>query len=109
MQSILPDYNADFYFCGPVPIEALTNIRKYAEVQEATVLLYGKNSVITVIVKDKGKGFNHDQHSHGVGIFSMEERAKAIGGTLKVDSELRKGTTVLLQVPVLGLPEEENC
>ena len=37
--------------------------------------------------------------SKGVGLFSMEERAKSIGGQIDIRSELGKGTAVTLIVP----------
>ena len=62
--------------------EALTNIRKYAEVTEATVTLEKWMMSVRVMIEDKGKGFDFKNQSLGVGLFSMDERARSVGGEL---------------------------
>jgi two-component system, NarL family, sensor histidine kinase NreB len=79
--------------------ESLTNIRKYAEVDEAAVTIREMDNEIRVMIEDLGKGFRIEDESRGVGLFSMEERAKAVGGTLHIISELGKGTKVILEIP----------
>ncbi|MGO4275694.1 ATP-binding protein [Paenibacillus sp. TAF58] len=51
-------------------------------------------------MEDRGKGFVRNSSSKGVGLFSMEERAKSIGGKLTINSELGEGSTVTLMVPM---------
>lgn len=80
--------------------EALTNIRKYAEVNEATVTIREGDDVVRVVIEDRGRGFERKKQSSGVGLFSMEERARSVGGTLIVDSVLKEGTKVILEVPI---------
>ncbi|CAH1202225.1 hypothetical protein PAECIP111891_02066 [Paenibacillus allorhizoplanae] len=80
--------------------EALTNIAKYADVSEARVTVHESDSVVEVQIEDRGKGFVRNSSSRGVGLFSMEERAKSIGGKLTIHSELGEGSTVTLMVPV---------
>jgi two-component system, NarL family, sensor histidine kinase NreB len=79
--------------------ESLTNIRKYAEVEEAAVTIREIDDVIRVMIEDLGKGFKPSDHSRGVGLFSMEERARSVGGSLQIISEPDKGTKVILEVP----------
>ncbi|MEC1522379.1 PAS domain-containing protein [Neobacillus niacini] len=79
--------------------EALTNIRKYAEVSEAAVTIREIDDVIRVMIEDKGKGFELDSQSRGVGLFSMDERARAVGGELTINSSPGKGTKIILEVP----------
>lgn len=80
--------------------EALTNIAKYADVSEASVAVHASDSFVKVQIADRGKGFARNSSSKGVGLFSMEERAKSIGGKLTIHSELGEGTTVTLIVPM---------
>ncbi|OPH56344.1 histidine kinase [Paenibacillus ferrarius] len=82
--------------------EALTNIAKYADVSEATVVVQEMDSQVLVRVEDKGKGFARNKAAKGVGLFSMEERAKSIGGRLDIRSEQGQGTVVSLVVPLKG-------
>ncbi|HLO11725.1 MAG TPA: PAS domain S-box protein [Pseudoneobacillus sp.] len=79
--------------------ESLTNIRKYAEVEEAAVTIREMDDVIRVMIEDLGKGFTIGEFSRGVGLFSMEERARAVGGSLTIFSEPKKGTKIILEVP----------
>lgn len=80
--------------------EALTNVRKYADTEEATVTIRQIDEEIRVVIEDKGKGFDVEKVTRGVGLFSMEERAKAAGGSIKVHSEEDKGTRVVLEIPL---------
>ncbi len=80
--------------------EALTNTRKYAATEKAFVTVRELDTVIRVLVEDKGKGFEPGNAARGVGLFSMEERARAVGGCLQIYSEMDKGTKVILEVPI---------
>lgn len=80
--------------------EALTNIRKYAEVTEATVTLREMDNIVRVMIEDKGIGFDKMKQSRGVGLFSMDERARAVGGELSIFSSPGKGTKIILEVPI---------
>ncbi|KON68956.1 hypothetical protein AKG34_09280 [Peribacillus butanolivorans] len=80
--------------------EALTNIRKYAQTEEATVTIREIDDEIHVVIEDEGKGFDLEKVTRGVGLFSMEERAKAAGGNLSFHSVEEKGTKVFLEIPL---------
>jgi two-component system sensor histidine kinase NreB len=79
--------------------EALTNISKYADVSEATVKLIETEAQIEVQIYDEGNGFSRELVKKGVGLFSMDERARGIGGSLEIGSEPGKGTRVVLIAP----------
>lgn len=79
--------------------ESLTNVRKYAEVDQATVTIREFVQVVRIVVEDKGKGFSRDKLSNsGVGLISMEERARSVSGNLTVTSSPGQGTTVVLEI-----------
>ncbi|MFM9282121.1 PAS domain-containing sensor histidine kinase [Paenibacillus jiagnxiensis] len=82
--------------------EALTNIAKYADVSDATVTVEDRKSEVRVTVEDKGDGFKPGQAGQGVGLFSMEERARGAGGRLRVLSATGNGTRIELNLPVEG-------
>jgi len=79
--------------------EALTNIMKYSQTDEAVVRILDRGDAVEVQVEDRGKGFSNETKGKGVGLFSMEERAKSIGGQLEVISAPGEGTRVTLSVP----------
>jgi two-component system sensor histidine kinase NreB len=79
--------------------ESLANVGKSADVEEAKVSLLDLPDRVEVRVKDEGKGFVRDKKAKGVGIFSMEERARSIGGQLTIHSVPGSGTEVVLTIP----------
>ncbi|WP_077624033.1 PAS domain-containing sensor histidine kinase [Sediminibacillus massiliensis] len=79
--------------------ESLTNIRKYANVQEASVIIREDDRQIRVVIEDKGNGFDKEELSRGVGLISMEERAKSVNGNLDVNTKPDEGTRVILDIP----------
>jgi two-component system, NarL family, sensor histidine kinase NreB len=80
--------------------EALTNIRKYAGVDNAEVEIINTDDQIEVEIKDNGNGFSLENRPSGVGLFSMEERARAVHGKIEISSELGKGTSISLVIPL---------
>ncbi len=82
--------------------EALHNSAKHSEVRRFEVRLWGSADEIRLTVKDAGKGFNRERAkaSHGLGLISMEERLKIVSGTLSIESQPGRGTTVEARVPV---------
>ncbi|MFE8699555.1 PAS domain S-box protein [Cytobacillus sp. FJAT-54145] len=80
--------------------EALTNIRKYAKTNEAYVTIRELDSLIRVLIEDKGKGFVLNETKRGVGLFSMEERARAVNGEIHIQTNIGEGTKIILEVPL---------
>ena len=54
------------------------------------------------MVNDSGAGFDREaaKRSSGLGLISMEERLKLLKGTLSIDSQPRRGTTIHARVPL---------
>jgi signal transduction histidine kinase len=86
--------------------EALRNVAKHAAVGEAWVSLLATASELRLRVQDKGVGFDPSaRHSQpGLGISSMEERARLIQAELSITSAPGQGTTVEVCAP-LGASE----
>lgn len=85
--------------------EALTNIARYAGVKEAQVNLE-VGETLSIEVVDKGAGFNYahppqETISSG-GISGMQERARLLGGMVKIISEIGIGTRVVATLPLAG-------
>jgi len=84
--------------------EGLRNIAKYAKVKEASVSLVGGNGNITLVVRDSGAGFDMARSAgeRGVGLASMQERARLIRGDFSIESELGQGTVIKVVAPLSG-------
>jgi len=85
--------------------EALNNIRKHAQATNLSIAIKQKNSNIIFMVEDDGKGFNVEQVltddavEKGLGLATMEERARMLGGSLDIQSQTDKGTRITLTIP----------
>ena len=82
--------------------ESLQNVFKHAQATEATVRLSGSSKGIGVSVRDNGKGFNLENKRvrvKGLGLASMQERARLLGGFFRVHSLAREGTKVCVWIP----------
>ncbi len=83
--------------------EALTNIAKYADATNVSVVLRYRNSSLVAVIEDNGKGFDvrnvmASEDSKKLGLFGMYERASLIGGKLTIESKPASGTTIFLEV-----------
>ena len=76
--------------------EALRNVKKHSGAPRAQVILHLVDSTVHLSVCDQGVGFNRKEltKSTGLGIRSMEERARLLGGHFEIQSEPGKGTKV---------------
>jgi signal transduction histidine kinase len=90
--------------------EALRNVAKHAAVNEAWVTLVVTGPELLLRVQDKGVGFDPTEgHSQpGLGLSSMEERARLIQAQLAVTSAPGQGTTVEVRVPLAGRSREPS-
>jgi signal transduction histidine kinase len=85
--------------------EALHNAVTHAEAHTVTVHLHGSDHALRVEVSDDGIGFDPtdpELRSRHLGLTSMEERARELGGTLTLGARPGSGTVVSLEVPVNG-------
>jgi PAS domain S-box-containing protein len=85
--------------------EALNNIRRHAQASEAGVIIDFTRDRVRVTISDNGRGFElagrvDDLPRIGkLGMVGMQERARLLGGTLKVQTTPGKGTTLIVEVP----------
>lgn len=84
--------------------ECVNNLLKHSEARNASVIISRSGMKITAVISDDGRGFDYDSvheggSNAGLGLSSMSERARMIGGTLSIQSQMGRGTTVTLIVP----------
>lgn len=82
--------------------EALRNVRKHAGETHVKVTLESEDDSVRMRIRDFGIGFDQDTEypTRGLGLISMEERARIAGGTFSISSSLGNGTTIDVFVPV---------
>ncbi|MEO8770261.1 MAG: ATP-binding protein [Ferruginibacter sp.] len=79
--------------------EALNNVVKHAEATEICIRLHYLFDKLVLDIIDNGKGFlkkNIDSN----GLINMSKRAKILEGICDIKSELGKGTTIKIEIPI---------
>ncbi len=76
--------------------EALSNCIKHASATHVQVLLMLKDNVLQMVIQDNGIGFEKTRKTKGIGLRTIAERVKSIGGNLEIDSN--KGTYIKITV-----------
>ena len=85
--------------------EALTNTVKHAQAKNIWIRAWLKDKVLHCTIRDDGAGFDApasqaSTSKKGLGLIAMKERLSAIGGTLWIESSQRRGTELLIRLPM---------
>jgi PAS domain S-box-containing protein len=94
--------------------EALTNVLKHSAAQRVSVVLQRSPGQVSAVVEDDGRGFDVESApatgnaERRLGLLGMRERVELVGGTLTVESDVGRGTTVIARVPISGDGEVRN-
>lgn len=102
---LLPgEMEQDLYY---VLREGLMNVTRHSQASRTEVLLKQVGKSIHGKVIDDGIGFDLTQttNGHGLGLSTMKERIKRLGGELRVDSSPGKGTRINFVLPLRHEPE----
>ena len=93
-----------------IAMEALNNTLKHAKASEIVLSLQSDEKFFVLKIEDNGRGFNPEltKKKGGVGISSMTERAKKIGGSLSIQSEDGVGTIITIRVPLETEPNSSK-
>lgn len=92
--------------------EALTNVEKHSGAKKLSVECTTGGKQLHIRIRDNGKGYHREKvetggsKSSGMGIVNMRERAAYVGGTVSIESTLRKGTDIHVILPI---PEENHA
>lgn len=79
--------------------EGWANATRHADCSQLKLESEILPSLLRVTLSDNGKGFSSSQSSGGIGLVSMRERSKRIGGTFRLDSG-PQGTILTVDVPL---------
>ena len=82
--------------------EALHNAVQHSGVRQVDARLWGTSDQIQLTVSDFGVGFNlrTGRELGGLGLNRIQERLKLVKGTLSIDSQPKRGTTICARVPL---------
>jgi signal transduction histidine kinase len=81
--------------------EALNNVRKHADATIVRITAEARDGELLITISDNGRGFDEtDAFDRGLGLQGMRERARLIGGSLLIRSELSGGTSIEVRAPI---------
>lgn len=83
--------------------EAINNAIKHAQASSISVQLSEEDGTVQLMIEDDGKGFektlSYDKSQHH-GLVNMRERAEIMGGKLTIESDMERGTLIIVEAPV---------
>ena len=81
--------------------EALTNIGRHAQATRVNITLKEQPDRIYLLIRDNGIGMSENEINvpRSLGLIGMQERVRALGGTLVIKGTLGKGTTIRAIIP----------
>ncbi len=85
--------------------EALNNIVKHAQASTVSIAIEVNRNTVFFSIEDNGKGFEEKSYrkkslsEKGLGITTMEERVRMLGGSFKLRSGKGKGTSLMFMIP----------
>lgn len=82
--------------------EALNNIIRHSNSLTCSIELNQTATNILLKVKDEGSGFDEKSTIENNGLRSIKRRASKMNGKIKIETEVGKGTSVILSVPLSG-------
>ena len=90
--------------------EALRNGVVHGGARRFVVSLAQVSNRVELTVSDDGHGFDLEvarRTASGLGIVSMEERARVVGGDVQITTGFEQGTTIRVQCPAASLQSEQ--
>ncbi|HJQ27069.1 MAG TPA: two-component regulator propeller domain-containing protein [Blastocatellia bacterium] len=87
--------------------EAVNNIVKHSHATEARIAVKRIGDTIHISIRDNGSGFNVEEKAKagGLGLLSLSERARILGGRIDIQSAPAQGTAITLK---FNLPEDRS-
>ncbi len=83
--------------------ESMNNVVKHAKAKQVEVRLTYSYPGIIFVIKDDGAGFDEQtKGTDGIGLLGMRERVVVMNGHIDIRSNIGKGTTIRVELPVNG-------
>ncbi|MDQ3016802.1 MAG: histidine kinase, partial [Bacteroidota bacterium] len=83
--------------------EGMNNIARYSGATDAMVKVDINHKVLTLHIRDNGKGFDLNTNRKGNGLYNMRHRTVALGGIFAIRSEENQGTSIKCTIPVTSI------
>jgi len=80
--------------------EFISNAIKHGEADEIKMFISYQNNLLQIIFTDNGKGFDIKKRPTGMGLRNIEGRIKSRNGVTKITSEIGKGTSIKILIPI---------
>lgn len=86
--------------------EAINNVVRHSGARNVRLRLHCDDTAVAVDLEDDGIGFDRNEVSRsadrtrGLGLVGMEERVGLLGGEIRIVSELGRGTSVSIRIPL---------
>ena len=96
--------------CLRVVQEALHNAAKHGSATKVEIELTATPALLTLLVRDNGKGFDVEQSrlAPGLGLICMRERMRLVGGEFDIRSQPGQGTEVICRAPLGKVPGDST-
>ena len=78
----------------------LSNIEKHAKATTVDIQFFYYNNELVLTIEDNGKGFTYVKGNPSMGIKEIESRVESLGGTIDISSSKKRGTSIMITVPV---------
>jgi two-component system sensor histidine kinase UhpB len=90
--------------------EALRNAATHGHARRAQVVVTRSNAELTLSIRDDGRGFTpmSAHQNNGLGLLSIDERARLMRGQLRIRSRPGRGTTVTVTVPLAAVDADDD-
>ncbi|MBT6809036.1 MAG: tetratricopeptide repeat protein [Flavobacteriales bacterium] len=75
-----------------------SNIVRHSKAKNSKIKVLGGGNHLTILVEDDGIGFD-PKTKHGLGLDLVQKRVLLFDGTIDIDSQINKGTTVSIIIP----------
>ena len=80
--------------------ESLNNILKHSRATNARISLERDVHEVLLKIEDDGCGFQAGENAKGLGLKNITERVRMLGGKIKLDTQLEKGTQIEITIPI---------
>jgi signal transduction histidine kinase len=88
--------------------EALTNVARHSRANRVRIALELQEADIALRIDDDGVGIEEGKifDTRSLGLLGMRERAVALGGSITIQRNDHRGTTVIARLPMAQLPQD---